>query len=56
MDLIRKLGTKRVAKFTPTTIKVTGVKWPKRSGVAILKETTTGRYSDRACGQKGQSE
>jgi hypothetical protein len=27
MDLTRRPGTKRVAKFTPTMIKDTGVKW-----------------------------
>ena len=30
-----------MAKFTPTTIKVTGVKWSKQRGAAILEETTT---------------
>ena len=40
MDLTRKPRTKRVAKFTPTTIKVTGVKWSKQSGAAILEGTT----------------
>ena len=36
MDLTRRPETKKVAKFTPTTIKATGVKWSKRSGTAIL--------------------
>jgi hypothetical protein len=42
MDLTTRPGTKRVAKSTPTTIKVTGVKSSKQQGGAAILEDHDG--------------
>jgi hypothetical protein len=43
MDLTRKPETKRAARFTSTTTKVTGVKWTKPGAAATLKENIAQR-------------